>query len=119
MKIRASSLLYALLLPASLAAASAHAQQGGLQRERREKFSTEQIERREQRSPGTADGDPSRLQSGRNHPGLQQPERRSAPTIDPADEAQRIARERQLERRALLRRQINEARDLYPPTGKP
>ena len=36
-----------------------------------------------------------------------------------AEEAQRVARERQLERRAQLRRQINEARDLYPPSGKP
>lgn len=123
MKIRASFLICAVLLLANLAAVPAHAQQNGLQngvqRERREKFNSDQIERRDQRQPGMADGDLSRNQPGLGNPLQQQPERRTAPNVDPADEAQRIARERQLERRALLRRQINEARDLYPPTGKP
>ena len=35
------------------------------------------------------------------------------------EEAERAERERQAERRALLRRQINEARDLYAPVRKP
>lgn len=91
-------------LLASIAAGGVHAEQDGMPRERREKFRSEQVERREQRIAPS----PEMPRSQRDmQQGL------------PAEEEQRLARERQLERRALLRRQINEARNIYPPSGRP
>lgn len=104
MKTRWSSPGLICLLLASIAAGSAHAEQDGMQRERREKFRSEQVERREQRAASSPETQRSQrdMQQGAT-----------------AEEEQRAARERQLERRALLRRQINEAREFYPPPGRP
>ena len=131
MKTRWSRFAHVLLLLASLAAGCVQAQQDS----RREKFRSEQFDRREQHQLRMSEANAG--QNARDRPERPpQGERRFLPVpdmprgpremnpgrppqFDPADDAQPVNRERQLERRALLRRQINEARDIYPPPGRP
>ncbi len=142
MKTRWSRFAHVLLLLAGLAAGCAQAQQDGRhekfkseQFERREKFRSEQFDRRQQHQLRMSEANAG--PNGRDRPERPpQGERRFLPMPDmprgpremnpgrppqgePGDDAQRVARERHLERRALLRRQINEARDIYPPPGRP
>lgn len=96
------------LLLAGFAIVSACAAMEGPQSERREKFRSERAERRAMKQENRRQA----VARGEQDPAGE----RIMPQQD-ITEAERVAR--QQERRALLRRQINEARELYPQPTKP
>ena len=138
MNIGFPKLSITLLLTASLFSGLAYADQDGRQRERRGRNEVAQEapqervnDQRDQRyppqyAPQYQDAAPRVAQRGERrylpapYPSASQgdgsyPQPPRSEPQQSVEEVQRAERDRQAERRALLRRQINEARDLYAP----